>query len=36
MLTLVVKATSHFAVWIVWKTTRVSLLGDLEAPERSK
>jgi hypothetical protein len=36
MLTLVVKATSHFAAWIVWQATRVSVLDDLETPKRSK
>jgi len=34
MLTFAVKATTHLAAWIVWHSMRVSLLEDLEAPER--
>jgi hypothetical protein len=36
MLEFAVKATSHFAAWIVWQALRVSVLEDLESPQRSK
>jgi hypothetical protein len=36
MLTFAVKATSHLAAWLVWQAARVSLLDDLDTPERSK
>jgi hypothetical protein len=32
MVTLVLKTTSHFAAWLIWKTTRVSVLDDLDVP----
>jgi hypothetical protein len=33
MLTFAVKATTHFAAWLVWQTMRVSVLDDL-GPEK--
>ena len=32
MVSLALRATSHVAAWLVWHSTRVSLLDDLEAP----
>jgi hypothetical protein len=34
MVSLAFKATSHLAAWLVWQSMRVSLLEDLEAPQR--
>jgi hypothetical protein len=34
VITFVVKATSHLATWLIWQATGVSLLDDLDAPER--
>jgi hypothetical protein len=30
MITFVTKTTSHFAAWIIWQTTRVSVLPPLD------
>jgi hypothetical protein len=30
MITFAVKATSHFAAWFIWQTTRVTVLPPLE------
>jgi hypothetical protein len=32
MVNLALRATSHVAAWLVWHTTHVSLLDDLDAP----
>jgi hypothetical protein len=32
-LALALKATGHIAAWIVWHSTRTSLLPDLDAPQ---
>jgi hypothetical protein len=34
MFTLAIKATSHLAAWLIWHSTRVSVLDDLESPKR--
>jgi hypothetical protein len=30
MLTLAAKATSHFAAWLIWHSTRISVLEPLD------
>lgn len=35
MFTFAVRATSHLAAWLVWQTTRVSLLDDLHPSNRA-
>ena len=32
MIGIALRATSHMAAWLVWHSTHVSLLDDLEAP----
>ena len=32
MVNLALRATSHVAAWIVWHSTHISLLDDLDAP----
>jgi hypothetical protein len=34
MFSFAVRATSHLAAWLVWQTTRVSILDELHAPKR--
>lgn len=36
MLTFAVRATSHFAAWLIWQATRVTVLDDLDVPRRSQ
>ena len=36
MLNFAVKTTSHFAAWLLWQSLRVSVLDDLQVPQRSK
>ena len=33
MVNLALRATSHVAAWIVWHSTHISLLDDLDAPQ---
>ena len=32
MVNFALRATSHVAAWLVWHSTHISLLDDLEAP----
>jgi hypothetical protein len=34
VITFALKAASHLTAWIIWKSARVSILDDLDAPER--
>jgi hypothetical protein len=34
VITLALKAASHLTAWLIWKSTRVSILDDLETPQR--
>jgi hypothetical protein len=36
MLKFALKASSHFAAWLIWQATRVSVLEDLKVPARRK
>jgi hypothetical protein len=34
MVTLALKATSHFAAWLIYQATGVSVLDELDTPEQ--
>ena len=34
MVNIAFRATSHVAAWLVWHSMRVSLLDDLESPQK--
>jgi hypothetical protein len=33
VISLALRATGHLAAWVVWHTTRISILEDLSAPQ---
>ncbi len=36
MITTALRPVSHIAVWLVWHSTGISLLADLDAPSASR